>query len=125
MLRSRFIGKLVALVLSVLAISASADPNWRENGNSLATKSEACVAPVAEMRRNHMDMLKHQRDITVHQGIRKTDNALHGCISCHANKGDDGHYLPVNAKGQFCSDCHEYVAAQLDCFSCHATVPAK
>ncbi len=124
MLKTRFFSSLIMLmILSVLAVSASADKNWRQSGNSKATKAEACVAPVAEIRRNHMDMLKHQRDMTVHAGIRKTDNALHGCIDCHANTHDSGEYIPVNAEGQFCESCHSFVAAQLDCFSCHATVP--
>lgn len=116
--------KLAALlVLLLLAVPAMADKNWRENGNSKATKADACVAPVDEMRRYHMDMIQHQRDITVYQGIRDTDNSLHGCIDCHANKDDSGNFLPVNQEGQFCASCHQYVAASLDCFSCHATVP--
>jgi predicted CXXCH cytochrome family protein len=124
MLKSCFTGKLFALViLAVLATSASADKNWRTNGNSKATQLEACVAPTDHMRRNHMDMIKHQRDVTVHPGIRKTDNSLHGCIDCHANKDSSGKFIPVNEEGQFCEGCHEYVSAQLDCFSCHATVP--
>lgn len=125
MRNSCYISKLAAvLVLLLIAIpSASADPFWRDNGNAKANTAEACVAPVPVIRRDHMEMLKHQRDITVHKGVRYTDNALHGCIDCHANKDDSGHHIPVNQPGQFCADCHEYVAAKLDCFSCHATVP--
>jgi hypothetical protein len=119
-----FTGKLaILLALLFIALPVSADKNWRTSGNSKATKAEACVAPVAEMRRNHMDMIEHQRDLTVHQGIRKTDNSLHGCIDCHANLDEQGNHIPVNTQGQFCAGCHGYVAAQLDCFSCHATVP--
>jgi len=124
MLNSCSTSKLVALlVLLLVALPVSADKNWKINGNSRATVTESCVAPTDHMRRNHMDMIQHQRDITVHQGIRKTDDSLHGCIECHANKDEAGHYIPVNAEQQFCQSCHEYVAAKLDCFSCHATVP--
>ena len=111
------------LILLLVAMPALADKNWKQNGNSKATKLESCVAPTQEMRRNHMKMVKHQRDITVHQGIRKTDDSLAGCIDCHVNYDDNGHAVPVNAPEQFCAGCHEYVAASLDCFSCHATVP--
>ena len=111
------------LLLFFVALPVIADKNWRVNGNSKATKADACVAPVDEMRRNHMEMIEHQRDITVHQGIRKTDNSLHGCIDCHANVDEQGSHIPVNAEGQFCASCHGFVAAKLDCFSCHATVP--
>ena len=124
MRNSCYISKLAALlVLLLIAVPAMADKNWRENGNSKATKVEACVAPVDEMRRNHMDMIQHQRDITVRQGVRDTDDSLHGCIDCHANQDDAGKFVPVNQQGQFCAGCHQYVAASLDCFSCHATVP--
>lgn len=85
---------------------------------------EQCVAPVDEMRRNHMDMLKHQRDDTMHRGIRpKNEGSLKGCISCHAQKDDEGRYIPVNAPGQFCNACHSYAAVSTDCFQCHATQP--
>ncbi len=124
MLNTCYTSKLVVLLaLLLIAIPASADKNWRINGNSKATMAEACVAPTPEMRRNHMTMVEHQRDITVYKGIRDSDNALHGCIDCHANLDESGKHIPVNAPGQFCAGCHEYVAAQLDCFSCHSTVP--
>lgn len=124
MLNPCYKSKLVTLlILLLVALPVLADKNWRTSGNSKATQLDACVAPVPEMRRNHMEMIQHQRDITVHQGIRKTDNSLHGCIDCHANKDEHDKFIPVNAKGQFCAGCHEYVSAKLDCFSCHATVP--
>ena len=34
---------------------------------------------------NHMDMLKHQRDLTMHEGIRTTKHSLKECIECHAS----------------------------------------
>ena len=71
-----------------------------------------------------MSLLKHQRDVTVHQGVRKTPDSLAGCVECHANKDLAGKHLPVNAEGQFCSACHAFAAVQLDCFQCHTTVPA-
>lgn len=85
---------------------------------------EQCVAPVDEMRRNHMEMLKHQRDDTMHRGIRPQNaGSLKGCITCHAQKDDDGVYIPINAPGQFCNACHSYAAVSTDCFQCHATKP--
>ena len=32
-------------------------------------KPGQCVEPTAEMRRNHMNMILHQRDETVHRGM--------------------------------------------------------
>lgn len=92
-------------------------------GSAKADRLDACVAPTAFMRRAHFELIKHQRDITVHQGIRKTDNSLAGCVDCHVRKDVQGSHVAVNAPGEFCSACHEYAGASLDCFTCHATKP--
>lgn len=83
-----------------------------------------CVAPVEQMRRDHMARLMQQKEDTVHHGIRGENNfSLKGCVSCHAQKDAAGNYIPVNAPGQFCRSCHEYAAVSADCFQCHATKP--
>ena len=92
-------------------------------GTAQADKLDKCVRDTPFMRRNHFELIKHQRDITVHEGIRKTDTSLHGCVSCHARKDAQGEYVPVNAPGEFCAECHEEVAVELPCFSCHSAVP--
>ena len=92
-------------------------------GSAKADRLDACVAPTAFMRRNHFELIEHQRHITVHEGIRKTDNSLAGCIDCHVRRDAQGSPVPVNAPGEFCSACHEYAGASLDCFTCHATKP--
>ena len=75
-----------------------------------------CVAPVDEMRRNHMEMLKHQRDRTLRAGIRGEPASLNACIECHASKKTGS----VLGDGQaFCQGCHEYASVKLDCFECH------
>jgi hypothetical protein len=79
-------------------------------------KSGKCVAPVDEMRRNHMKMLLHQRDQTMHQGIRGTPHSLKGCIDCHASSRTNS----VLGKDGFCSSCHAYAAVSIDCFECHS-----
>jgi hypothetical protein len=90
-----------------------------------AVKGEQCVEPVDVMRRDHMDMLMHQRDETVLSGIRTRQHSLVGCINCHADSDEQGRPIPVNAKDQFCQTCHSYAAVQLDCFQCHAAVPEE
>lgn len=80
-----------------------------------------CVAPPDEMRRNHMEMLKHQRDRTLRQGIRGEPASLNACIECHASK-KTGSVLGASESGKgsnFCETCHSYVAVKLDCFECH------
>jgi len=86
-----------------------------------AAKGTECVEPVADMRRNHMIYLEHERDETVHKGIRGRKHSLKGCVECHA--------VPdPAAKGAatvrpFCAECHRYAAVRIDCFGCHAREP--
>ena len=75
-------------------------------GSAKADGLDACVAPTPFMRRSHFELIKHQRDITVHEGIRKTDNSLAGCIDCHVRKDVQGQHVAVNASGEFCAACH-------------------
>jgi hypothetical protein len=78
-------------------------------------RGEACVAPVAEMRRNHMKMLFHQRDRTMHEGIRTTRFSLKQCVECHAGRTTGS----VLGEEGFCSSCHAYTSVRIDCFECH------
>jgi hypothetical protein len=81
-----------------------------------------CVAPPEVMRREHPDMLKHQRAVTVHQGVRDAKVNLEKCVACHASKATGS----VAASPQdFCQSCHAYAGVKLDCFECHATRPEK
>jgi hypothetical protein len=74
-----------------------------------------CIAPAEEMRRNHMEMLKHQRDRTMRQGIRGEKASLNECINCHASKATGS----VTGHDGFCQSCHTYAAVKLDCWDCH------
>jgi hypothetical protein len=93
-------------------------------GTAKADSLQACVRPTSWMRRNHMELIKHSRYMTVHEGIRIHEKSLAGCVDCHARKDKDDHPVPVNAKGEFCDACHSYVGESLPCFQCHSTVPS-
>lgn len=115
---------VTTLWLSLSAFASQAPQHGEAvEGTARADSLDACVAPTPFMRRSHFELIKHQRDITVHQGIRATDDSLAGCIDCHAARDTHGQFVPVNAQGQFCAGCHEYTGVQFDCFSCHATTP--
>jgi 5-methylcytosine-specific restriction endonuclease McrA len=92
-------------------------------GMAKADKLDACVKETPFMRRNHFELIKHQRDVTVHEGIRKTNDSLAGCVDCHAKRDEQGKAIPVDEPGQFCESCHAYTAVTIDCFSCHSAVP--
>lgn len=115
---------LIAGALSALVEGTSTtEAQEAVSGSAKAAKLTQCVRPTEFMRRNHMELIKHQRDITVHEGIRDTRYSLAGCVACHVQYDNSGHAVPINARQQFCSRCHEWVAVRLDCFQCHSPVP--
>lgn len=81
-------------------------------------KTEKCVEPKDVMLRDHMNFILHQRDETVHEGIRTTKHSLKNCIDCHA----DAKTGSVLGKDGFCASCHVYAAVKLDCFECHSAL---
>ena len=111
--------RLAALLL-VLGIGSAlaADPVGRTPRPTIepARAGTRCVEDPAFMRRNHMELLKHQRDDTVHGGIRGARHSLRGCIDCHAGAQTQAvNKAPTN----FYVSCHEYAAVKIDCFECH------
>jgi predicted CXXCH cytochrome family protein len=86
-------------------------------------QGEKCVDDTDFMRRNHMSLLNHQRDLTVHEGIRKKQYSLKECISCHVVSGPDARPVTVSSPQHFCRSCHDYAAVSIDCFQCHASRP--
>ena len=123
MTRKSSISILAGMLLGLMSVLGSVQAGEAVEGSAKADKLDECVAPTQDMRRNHFEMIKHQRDMTVRHGIRKTDDSLAGCVDCHAQKDAAGVAVPVNSEGQFCAGCHEYTAVSIDCFSCHTAVP--
>ena len=58
-------------------------------------KGGRCVEDVQWMRKNHMNLLKHQRDETVHKGVRDTRHSLYRMPYQHPGSQRDC------ARGQF------------------------
>lgn len=86
-------------------------------------QGDSCVKDTNYMRRNHMSLLKHQRDETMHEGIREKEHSLKECISCHAVMGPDAAPVTAASPQHFCRSCHDYAAVKVDCFQCHASRP--
>jgi len=110
----------VALLVAVSSVAALADGQQASAGRVAMPritieKGEACVAPTGEMRRDHMKFLLHQRDRTVHQGLREPRFSLKECVDCHADRASGS---VLGEKG-FCASCHAYAAVKIDCFECH------
>jgi len=88
-------------------------------------KGVKCVQPEDEIRRNHMNYILHQRDETMHEGIRTEKYSLAKCIDCHVQPDENGKIAGHDSKEHFCNACHQYAAVQIDCFECHADRPQK
>lgn len=86
-------------------------------------KGEQCVRDTDVMRRDHMKILNHHRDQTMHEGIRTKQDSLKNCIDCHATPDASGQRT-VLGKDHFCQSCHAYAAVKIDCFECHSSKPA-
>ena len=92
-------------------------------GKSKADSQEQCVEPTEIMQKEHFVFLYHQRDKTVIKGVRTKNHSFANCIDCHVSYDEKGKAIPINSEGQFCQTCHVQTAVNIDCFSCHASVP--
>lgn len=116
----------VMLAATVLLLATSVNVSAEVAGPVVPKgKGEQCVEPTGEMRKNHMEMLKHQRDETMHNGIRTKKHALKECIACHVQPDDKGQVARFGEDGHFCSSCHNYAGVNVDCFQCHADRPQE
>lgn len=116
-------GRVLAISALVLAsLPAPAQERGRTPKPVIepAKAGTQCIADPATMRREHPRMLEHQRDETVHGGIRGAKASLKACIACHASPATNS---VAAAETNFCISCHSYTAVRIDCFECHATKP--
>jgi len=115
---------LFSIVLSVVA--ATPDGGTGRTQGAVPTpwidpaRGGKCPESPAFMRRNHMDLLKHQRNETLRVGDRRGAYSLKDCIACHASQNTNS--VAAN-NSNFCQSCHAYAAVRIDCFECHATQP--
>ena len=119
------ISALVLVFTASLLTAAHAEGAGVPLPSIAAAQGENCVADTDFMRRNHMDLLKHQRDETMLEGVRGEPFSLKECLDCHVVKGPDA--VPVTASDpqHFCRSCHDYAAVSIDCFQCHASRPGN
>ena len=118
-------------LLTLLAVAVLWVPALVRAGDSLlpvvpeaqrrVSEAQGCVEPTEDMRKNHMKYLLHQRDETVHEGIRTKRFSLEECIECHVSSAPDA--PRVSSDKHFCNSCHTYAAVNIDCFECHADRP--
>ena len=122
---TRFLRPLLVLIgfmlLSTTTLAETPFPTIHEPSD----ESLKCIQPEDEMRRNHMNYILHERDETVHEGVRNEPGSLSACIDCHVEPNEKGEIAGVDTDEHFCNGCHEYASVQIDCFQCHADRPQK
>ena len=109
---------LVSLFFLLFSVTLPADSLEQMRADGMQ-----CVEPTDIMRKQHMQFLLHQRDLTMRQGIRTEQHSLNQCVECHVQKNNQGEFIPINAPEQFCAACHTFTSVSIDCFDCHATTP--
>jgi hypothetical protein len=112
----------LTIFISVLSVSAYAAAPYPDIPKG---KGDHCVEDTEFMRANHMKLLYHQRDETMHRGIRTKKHSLKECINCHVVKDANNQPVSVASPKHFCRVCHDYAAVKIDCFECHASKPGK
>ena len=126
-MRKPFLPVLAICLLAFVPLrtALSGDGLYPEVPKAKARYSEeqACVEPVADMRKNHMEYILHQRDATMHEGIRTKQHSLEECINCHVSDAPDA--PRYSDEQHFCKSCHTFAAVRIDCFQCHADRPMK
>ena len=116
------------LILAILVLLGFALPVAAEGGLAPAVP-QATGEPHPEgnefWRKNHMVLLRHDRDLTLREGEREDIQAsLQTCFDCHTVKDEAGAPVPVEDERHFCRVCHDYAAVKPDCFTCHRSTPS-
>ena len=114
----------LAAILGATALLAAQTPSAaagvsKPEPEIAQAKGDHCIKDESYMIRNHPDLLKHQRNDTLRQGIRSGEFSLKRCMECHSAEGA-GHTAKTD-----CDSCHAYAAVKLDCWDCHAKKPVK
>jgi predicted CXXCH cytochrome family protein len=124
-----FLRRIISGVLAVLLVGLAYPVVAEQDGGSGLLpvipegRGDACVEETGFMRRNHMELLKHQRDETMLKGVRSKQHSLKECLDCHAVYGPDAVAVTAASPEHFCRSCHDYAAVNIDCFQCHASRP--
>lgn len=124
--KSGLLHLLAVVVLCVPALSRADDSSLLPEvpqAQRRVSEAQGCVEPTPEMRRNHMNYILHQRNETVHEGIRTRKFSLNECIDCHVSSSPDA--PRASSPKHFCNSCHTYAAVHIDCFECHADRPVN
>jgi len=119
----------LALVASLNTVNANQDGLGPDITLPANSEGKSCILPSEQMRREHPDLLKHDRIQTLREGVRAKadgnvlDGSLKQCVNCHAVKDESDKFVRIDNEQHFCVSCHKYAAVSIDCFQCHRDIP--
>lgn len=118
---------MIRLLLS-LCLLVTASVGFAEERSSLWPNVPAATgAPHPEgneyWRKHHMELMKHDRNLTMRLGDREIAASLKSCFNCHAATDDHGNVVTYASEKHFCRVCHDFAAVKVDCFMCHRSTP--
>ena len=122
---TRFLRPILVLIGFMLLSTSTLAETPFPTVQKASDEGAKCIEPTHEMRRNHMNYILHERDETMHEGVRNEPGSLAACIDCHIEPNEQGVVVDHDSKDHFCNGCHQYASVQIDCFQCHADRPQK
>ena len=112
-------------VFLAFALPATAEDGlWKYGPSVPAATGESHPEGNEYMRKFHMEMMKHDRDLTMRDGNRSIEASLKECFDCHTVKDEEtGDPVTYQDERHFCRTCHDFAAVKVDCFMCHRSTP--
>ena len=100
-LMTRFFRLIYVLIgftlVSTSALAETPFPTVHEPSD----ESLKCIHAEDEMRRNHMNYILHERDETMHEGVRNEPGSLVACIDCHVEPNAQGEIAGIDSNEHF------------------------
>jgi hypothetical protein len=77
------------------------------------------------MRKEHGKVLINEMNKAAQATSRKEDDTIERCVTCHVKR--DEKQAPVSASDprHYCTQCHAKSSVSINCFTCHASLPAS
>ena len=77
------------------------------------------------MRKEHGKVLIAEMNKAAQSTTRKADDTIERCVTCHVRR--DEKQVPVSASdpSHYCTQCHAKSSVSINCFTCHASLPAS
>ncbi|MDR0238870.1 MAG: hypothetical protein LBI88_01405 [Deltaproteobacteria bacterium] len=77
------------------------------------------------MKNNHQALLKDRMNAEYPLTVLQQNVSIEQCVTCHIVRGEDRAPLSAGDRRHFCRDCHAKQNVGINCFSCHASLPAS